>query len=108
MEGGIIFKICAPEAIPARRCYGTNMWEGDRLRHSRIAAVLVLSFLILSFLIFAGFMRAQDQPAVDSSVPPPPGSKPVHLKHLLVIGQTKGFEHDSVSDGMAAIYNMGH
>jgi type 1 glutamine amidotransferase len=24
------------------------------------------------------------------------------------VGQTKGFEHDSVPDGMAAIYNMGH
>ena len=33
--------------------------------------------------------------------------KQIHLKHVLVIGQTKGFEHDSVSDGMAAIYNMG-
>ena len=29
------------------------------------------------------------------------------MKHVLVIGQTKGFEHDSVPDGMAAIYNMG-
>jgi type 1 glutamine amidotransferase len=29
------------------------------------------------------------------------------LKHVLVIGQTKGFEHDSVPDAMAAIYNMG-
>jgi hypothetical protein len=41
-----------------------------------------------------------------------PGSAPsrdkqVHIKHILVIGQTKGWEHDSVSDGMAAIYNMG-
>jgi uncharacterized protein len=40
-------------------------------------------------------------------VPPPPHVKQVHLKHVLVIGQTKGFEHDSVSDGMAAIYKMG-
>ena len=29
------------------------------------------------------------------------------LKHVLVIGETKGFEHDSVSAAMAAIYNMG-
>ncbi len=33
--------------------------------------------------------------------------KPTHLKHVLVIGQTKGFEHDSVSTVMASIYNMG-
>ena len=29
------------------------------------------------------------------------------VKHVLVIGQTKGFEHDSVSAAMAAVYNMG-
>ena len=73
------------------------------MRHTRIALFLVLSLLILS-----GFARAQDQPAVDPSVAPPPHAKQIHLKHILVIGQTKGFEHDSVSDGMAAIYNMGH
>jgi hypothetical protein len=39
--------------------------------------------------------------------PAPPRDKQVHLKHILVIGQTKGWEHDSVSDGMVAIYNMG-
>ena len=32
---------------------------------------------------------------------------PSHIKHILVIGDTKGFEHDSVSAAMAAIYNMG-
>jgi type 1 glutamine amidotransferase len=51
-------------------------------------------------------MTAQ-QPAVDPSLPPPPHEKQVRLKHILVIGQTKGFEHDSVTDGMVAIYNMG-
>ena len=38
---------------------------------------------------------------------PAPHAKPMHLKHVLVIGQTKGFEHDSISAAMAAIYNMG-
>ena len=41
-------------------------------------------------------------------MPSPPHEKPTYLKHVLVIAQTKGFEHDSVPDGMAAIYNMGH
>jgi len=50
---------------------------------------------------------AQSPPASDDALPPPPHEKQIHLKHVLVIGQTKGFEHDSVSDGMAAIYNMG-
>ena len=44
---------------------------------------------------------------MNPSVAAPPHAKQVHLKHVLVIGQTKGFEHDSVSDGMAAIYNLG-
>jgi type 1 glutamine amidotransferase len=50
---------------------------------------------------------AQNPPAVDPSLPPPPHEKKIHLKHVLVIGQTKGFEHDSISDGMVAIYEMG-
>jgi type 1 glutamine amidotransferase len=29
------------------------------------------------------------------------------MKHILVIGETKGFEHDSVTAAMVAIYNMG-
>jgi type 1 glutamine amidotransferase len=79
------------------------------LRHLRIAPFLFfLSLLILSLLILPGPTSAQDQPSVDPSVAPPPHAKEVHLKHVLVIGQTKGFEHDSVSDGMVAIYNMGH
>ena len=40
-------------------------------------------------------------------LPQPPKAKPMHVKHVLVIGETKGFEHDSVSAAMAAIYNMG-
>jgi type 1 glutamine amidotransferase len=64
--------------------------------------------LIPSLLILVAFTRAQNRSAVDSSFPPPPHVKEIKLKHILVIGQTKGFEHDSISDGMAAIYNMGH
>ena len=44
---------------------------------------------------------------VNPAVAPPPHAKQIHLKHVLVIGQTKGFEHDSVPDAMAAIYNLG-
>lgn len=64
-------------------------------------------FLLLSFSVLTGFTAAQNQPSIDPSLPPPPHEKKVHLKHILVIGQTKGFEHDSVPDGMAAIFNMG-
>jgi len=78
------------------------------LRQARIVLLLILPLLILPLLIPAGFAQAQDQPAVDSSLPPPPHAKQIHLKHILVIGETKGFEHDSISDAMVAIYNMGH
>ena len=82
---------------------GDNTFKGERLRHARVAL-----FVVLSSLIYAGFALAQNPPAVDSSIAPPPQAKQIHLKHVLVISQTKGFEHDSISDGMAAIYNMGH
>ena len=65
-------------------------------------------FLSLFLILPIAFAAAQNQPAVDPSMPPPPREKKIHLKHVLVVGQTKGFEHDSVPDGMAAIYNMGH
>lgn len=46
--------------------------------------------------------------AVDrEALPPAPHAKQIHLKHVLVVGQTKGFEHDSVSIAMASIFNMG-
>src|ERR1035438_2726127 len=32
---------------------------------------------------------------------------PVKKKHILVIGQTKGFEHDSVPDAMGSVWKMG-
>jgi len=72
------------------------------LRRTQICLVI-----ILSFLVFSNFTSAQDAP-VDPSVAPPPNPHTVHLKHLLIISQTKGFEHDSVSDAMVAIYSMGN
>jgi uncharacterized protein len=47
-------------------------------------------------------------PAVNPLIPQAPHAKEIHLKHVLVIGQTNGWNHDSVPDAMAAIYNMGH
>ena len=43
-------------------------------------------------------------PAAPARPAPPPGKVP---RHVLVIAQTHGFEHDSVPDAMAAVYNMG-
>jgi type 1 glutamine amidotransferase len=41
------------------------------------------------------------------ALPPVPHAKEVRFKHVLVIAQTKGFEHDSISATMDAIYTMG-
>jgi type 1 glutamine amidotransferase len=35
-------------------------------------------------------------------------TKPSGMKHILVISETKGFEHDSIPDAMANIWKMGH
>ena len=76
--------------------------NGGHLRQARIVL-----FVFSCLLCIASFLVAQNQSAVGPSMPHPPHEKKVHLKHVLVIGQTKGFEHDSVSDGMVAIYDMG-
>ncbi len=63
-------------------------------------------FIAFSFALTAAAAFAQAPAA--NNVNPPIRSKQIHLKHVLVIGQTNGFEHDSVSAAMAAIYKMGH
>ena len=40
--------------------------------------------------------------------PPAPPAQTFHTYRVLVVGQTKGFEHDSVPDAMATIWKMGH
>ena len=50
---------------------------------------------------------ASAQVATSPLVATPPHVKQIHLKHVLVISQTKGFEHDSIPTAMAAVYNLG-
>jgi uncharacterized protein len=71
-----------------------------RNTHFFFPAVACLAVLACSNL-------TQGQSSASGATPPPPHAKEIRLKHVLVIGQTKGFEHDSVSTAMAAIYNMG-
>jgi type 1 glutamine amidotransferase len=75
------------------------------LSNSRKLFYLSLAFVLLPAAF--GSNRAQGQSGGNVVVPPSPHVVQVHLKHVLVIGQTKGYEHDSVSDAMATIYNMG-
>jgi type 1 glutamine amidotransferase len=78
----------------------TNL--GDRVKYSRTTTISSISALCLGVLFYWNPATAQ------TGTPPVPHAKPTHLKHVLVIGETKGFEHDSVSDAMASIWKMGH
>lgn len=62
----------------------------------------------LTFIVWAfTFPRVRAQSSADTALPRSPHAKQIHLKHILVIGQSKGYEHDSISDAMATIYNLG-
>ena len=63
--------------------------------------------VLIGFAILGQGNRIQAQSSGSSGLPPAPHAKEVRMKHVLVIGQTKDWEHDSVSATMAAIYNMG-
>jgi uncharacterized protein len=71
------------------------------LRLGRNALIVACSVVALS-----GF-SALAQTSGASANPPAPHEKPTHLKHVLVISETKGWEHDSIPAAMAAVYNMG-
>jgi uncharacterized protein len=62
---------------------------------------------LICLAILGQSTRIQAQSAVNDALPPAPHAKQIHLKHVLVIAQTKGWQHDSVPTCMVAIYNMG-
>jgi hypothetical protein len=76
---------------------------------------LLLATLIVATALDIKLLRAQQSSsasaggalATNGSTPPEPHAKQIHLKHVLVISQTKGFEHDSIPAAMVAIYSMG-
>ena len=53
-------------------------------------------------------MRLLRLTAIASLLPALLAAPPANKKRILVIGQTKGFEHDSVPDAMGTIWKMGH
>ena len=67
----------------------------------------LIAFAVVASLTCLQNNRAWGQSSEPEPLPPPPHARQIHLKHVLVIGQTKGFEHDSVSAAMATIYNLG-
>ena len=67
----------------------------------------LFSLALAGFAVLGLCNRAHAQAVGKDDLPPAPHAKQIHLKHVLVIGQTKGFEHDSVSAAMATVYNLG-
>jgi uncharacterized protein len=111
-----------PKLIRARGRVTTKASFKIALKELRLRNARNVLFLVPSLMILAAVTCAQNQAAGNPAVPPPshppvavsplvappPHVEEVHLKHILVISQTKGWEHDSIPNGMAAIYNMGH
>ncbi|RRA49871.1 ThuA domain-containing protein [Acidipila sp. EB88] len=62
---------------------------------------------MFAVLLAACSAWGQTQLPSHDALPSPFHAKPTHLKHVLVIGETKGWEHDSVSATMDAVYTMG-
>ena len=73
----------------------------------RISRNAFAAFCVSSFAFFAFAVTLCAQVTTRDEMPPPPHAKTIHLKHVLVIGQTKGWEHDSISACMTAIFDMG-
>jgi type 1 glutamine amidotransferase len=100
----------------------TNAFFKIALKEIPLGNARNVLLVVPSLLILVAVTCAQNQAAGNPAVPPPshppvavsplvappPHVEEVHRKHILVISQTKGWEHDSIPDGMAAIYNMGH
>jgi uncharacterized protein len=79
--------------------------RGVPLRQRRSFLILACGLIAWTSAMMA--TRTVAQSPADHVMPPIPHVKQIHLKHVLVIGETKGFEHDSIPAAMVAVYNMG-
>lgn len=58
----------------------------------------------ISLASLCAFLYSRHLTAQTSTATVPPN----RMAHVLVISQTKGFEHDSIPDAMASVWKMGH
>lgn len=65
-----------------------------------------LVYLVVGILS-VGLCRPVSGQGTAEAVAPAPHTKQVYVKRVLVIAQTKAFEHDSISAAMDAVYAMG-
>jgi len=63
-----------------------------------LTAVRYVAFLVSAFLFIPQFSAI----AQKAAAPPP-----THKKHVLVIAEANGWQHDSIPDAMDAVYTMG-
>ena len=73
----------------------------------RLSRNAFAAFCVSSLALFAFAASLCAQVTTRDEMPPAPHAKTIHLKHVLVIAQTKGWEHDSISACMTAIFDMG-
>lgn len=69
------------------------------MKYFRSVMFLTAPVLCLSAFLYSGHAKAQ---TAKNSMPPN------GIAHVLVVSETKGFEHDSIPDAMANIWKMGH
>src|SRR5450631_2783813 len=104
---GCVLKLF-PTVSSKRIYFGSSIFYGTQENCLRPSPnVFLLSLALSTFGIFLPACNAQSQPAQNPLLPPAPHSQQIHLKHVLVVAQTKGFEHDSISAAMDAVYTMG-
>ncbi len=81
------------------------------VKKTRQTVILLVSFkyavsVATSFILLFSIVMSMAQTAAQTPAPrtlPPKG-----IAHILVVSETKGYEHDSIPDAMAAIWKMGH
>jgi uncharacterized protein len=69
------------------------------MRLFRCAPILTVAIICLGLTGALGYLKGQTW----ADKKPPKG-----MAHILVISETKGFEHDSIPDAMGTIWRMGH
>ena len=78
------------------------------LCHVRFQTPLKVALKLTAFSAALPALLMMGQASRPQTPPGPRTLPPKGMAHILVVGQTNGFEHDSVPDAMANIWRMGH
>jgi hypothetical protein len=72
------------------------------MKFGRNAMFGLFAALTMAGVFHTGSLRAQEDQKEKMTMPPN------RMAHVLVVSETKGFEHDSIPDAMGTIWRMGH